>query len=112
MAQNTTLILLPQSVYSGIHTVAGTKQPAAAYILGNQDLQTISWSVTSFTGTITISASLATDPGANDWFVVDVITGSSLSEISYVNVVGNYVWLKADVSGFTEGILNHVKVSY
>ena len=112
MAQNTTLILLPQTSYSGTGTVSGTKQPAAAYILGNQDLQTISWSVTNFTGTITIKASLATDPNVNDWFNVDVITGSSLTEISYLNVVGNYVWIKADVSGFSQGIVNHVKVSY
>ena len=44
MSQTTTLILLPQTTYDGggtanVYTVVGNSQPAAAYYLGNRDLQ-------------------------------------------------------------------------
>ena len=67
MSQTSTLILLPQTTYDGggtanVYTVTGNTQPAAAYYLGNQDLQTISYSFTNVTGNLEIEATLATDP--------------------------------------------------
>ena len=72
----------------------------------------------NFVGTATIQASLATDPGTNDWF--DVVG----SEVSYritdsrtagtvdcVNFTGNFVWVRGLVQinrGVVESILvNH-----
>ena len=57
MAQATTLELLPQTAFSGQATVTGNVVPAAAYYLGYQDLQTLTWNVgggvsDSFTGII------------------------------------------------------------
>lgn len=113
MAQNTVLQLLPQTAFNGSNqTVLGSKQPAAGYYLANKDLQTLSWSITNATGYLVIKASLATDPGNDDWFTVQTITFTSLSQNSYMNIVGNYVWIKADLISFTQGVVNHVKVSY
>lgn len=46
MSQTTTLILLPETTYvnpgnSSPYTVTGNSYPAAAYYLGNKDLQTV-----------------------------------------------------------------------
>ena len=116
MAQTTVLQLLPQTpVRSGTPTVTGAKQPAAAYYLANSDLQTISWSTNNFTGTIIIQASLVTNPNENndnDWFDVFSTTYSSTTIVDYSNVKGNFVWVRAKITGFTQGVIQNIKVSY
>jgi hypothetical protein len=112
MSQATTLILLSQTPFGQGLNITGTKQPAASYYLGGADLQTVTWSFTSVTATVNIQASLAENPTSNDWFNVLEITGSELTQISYQNINGNFVWLRAAVSGFTAGVIQFIKVSY
>jgi hypothetical protein len=122
MSQSTTLILLPQTVYNGggtanIYTVTGNAQPAAAYYLGNQDLQTISYGFTNVTGTLEIEATLASNPTSNDWFKVykvvannDSNTNSTLS--AYQNITGNFVYIRARLKDFSSGVIQFVKLTY
>ena len=128
MSQTTTLILLPQTTYvnpgnGSPYTVTGNSQPAAAYYLGNKDLQTVNISLTNCTGNITIEASLATTPGSNDWFKVYELeananaAANSAPEIAsnaamYTNVNGNFVHIRAKVKDFQGGLVNFVKLSY
>ena len=75
MSQSTTLILLPETAYvnpgnGASYTVTGNSQPAAAYYLGNRDLQTVNTKLTNVTGNIVIEATLATTPTSTDWFNV------------------------------------------
>ena len=125
MAQSTTLILLPQTSYRNATIIRGSKQPAAAYYLGNQDLQTINWSLSSFKGTIYIQASLASNPNEandDDWF--DACPPIDWNQTTYPNgtngnffqnLNGNFVWLRAKVS-FGDyngsGVIQYIKVSY
>ena len=128
MSQTTTLILLPQTTYlnpgnGAPYTVTGNSQPAAAYYLGNQDLQTVNISLTNCTGNIVIEASLATDPTNNDWFDVYQLEANanaapnSAPQIAsnarmYTNVEGNFVYLRAKVEDFQGGVVNYVKLTY
>ena len=128
MSQTTTLILLPQTTYvnpgnGSPYTVTGNSQPAAAYYLGNKDLQPVNISLTNCTGNITIEASLATTPGSNDWFKVYELeananaAANSAPEIAsnaamYTNVNGNFVYIRAKVKDFQGGLVNFVKLSY
>lgn len=128
MSQTTTLILLPQTTYlnpgnGAPYTVTGNSQPAAAYYLGNQDLQTVNISLTNCTGNIVIEASLATDPTNNDWFDVYQLeananaTPNSAPQIAsnarmYTNVEGNFVYIRAKVEDFQGGAVNYVKLTY
>ena len=128
MSQTTTLILLPQTTYlnpgnGAPYTVTGNSQPAAAYYLGNQDLQTVNISLTNCTGNIIIEASLATDPTSNDWFdVYELVANANASPNSapqiasnarmYTNVEGNFVYLRAKVEDFQGGVVNYVKLTY
>ena len=123
MSQSTTLILLPQTAYNpgGIDIppntiVTGNAFPAASYYISSQDLQTVTWSISSFVATLVVQASLVDTPTTNnDWFtVMNVVyndpAGTTIN--SFNNVIGNYVWIRARITNFTQGTLNHVKVSY
>lgn len=115
MAQATVLELFPQTPYSGTTTIYGDKQPAAAYYLATASLQTLSWYLTNVTGLITIQVSLATSPDEatdDDWFTVYTKSCSSTTEINYQNITGNFVWIRAKIVSFTQGVIQNIKVSY
>jgi hypothetical protein len=122
MPQSTILILLPETQYNNNGTnqpydVTGNTVQAAAYYLGNQDLQTVSYSFTEVTGNLVIEASLAQVPGDGDWFKVYEISANNSSNVnanvnSYTNVSGNFVQMRAKIKDFEHGIVNFVKVSY
>jgi hypothetical protein len=115
MAQTTTINLLTQQSHpagSDPIEVYGEKEQAAAYLLANRDLQTLTWHFSgTFVGNCKIQASLETDPGSDDWF--DVYTVDTVSEKDgYHNQTGNFVWLRAVVTGWTQGTIQLVTVSY
>lgn len=128
MSQTTTLILLPETTYvnpgnSSPYTVTGNSYPAAAYYLGNKDLQTVNMKVTNCTGNIVIEASLATTPNSNDWFQVHKLvananaTPNSAPQLAsnasvYTNINGNFVFMRAKIENFQGGTVQFVKLSY
>jgi hypothetical protein len=128
MSQVTILELLPQTTYNGggtgnIYTVTGNAQPAAAYYLGNQDLQTVNIKLTNCTGNIVIEASLNSNTANAEWFKVyelvanaNAATGSEPYDTSnasiYTNINGNFVYMRAKIVDFAGGIVNFVKLSY
>ena len=117
MSQVTTLILLPQTVYrnpgnGAPYTVTGEAQPAAADYLGNQDLQTVNYALSNCTGNIIIEATLASNPTDTDWFKVYEFEAVTANTSTYTNIDGNFVYIRAKVEDFNNGIVNFIKVSY
>lgn len=122
MSQTTTLILLPQTTWvntgnSAVYTVTGASQPAAAYYLGNKDLQTVNVKLSGVTGNIVIEASLATTPTSDDWFKVYELEANANANVNsnastYYNVEGNFVYMRAKIEDFSSGIVQFVKLSY
>lgn len=128
MSQSTVLILLPQTAYDNPgdgspYDVVGEKQPAAAYYLGNRDLQTVQYSLSKCTANVIIEASLATEPADSDWFsVYKLVANNDASEEtdpklasdanSFENIEGNFVYLRAKLEDFRNGSVNFIKVSY
>ena len=122
MSQSTILQLLPQTVYNNDGTsqpydVTGNAQPAAAYYLGNQDLQTLSFSFTEVTGNLVIEATLANPPADGDWFKVYEISANNQANVnanlnSYTNISGNFVNMRAKIVDFNNGTVQFVKISY
>ena len=128
MSQATTLILLPQTSYvnpgnGAPYTVTGNTQPAAAYYLGNKDLQTVNTKLSNCTGNIIIEASLATTPGVNDWFKVNELVANANAVANsepqlasnasiYTNIQGNFVYMRAKGVDFQGGTVQFVKLSY
>lgn len=128
MSQSTILTLLPQTSYNGggaanVYTVTGNAQPAAAYYLGNQDLQTINIKLANCSANIVIEATLNSNSANAEWFKVyelvanaNASTGSEPYDSSnasiYTNLQGNFVYLRAKIEDFAGGVVNFVKVSY
>lgn len=128
MSQATTLILLPETSYvnsgnGAPYTVTGNTNPAAAYYLGNKDLQTIAIKLTEVTGNIVIEASLATQPSTTDWFKVYELEANAAAPSNtapqlasnasvYTNIEGNFVYMRAKIVDFDNGTLHYVKLSY
>jgi hypothetical protein len=128
MPQTTTLILLPQTSYlnpgnGAPYTVTGNSQPAAAYYLGNQNLQTVNINLSNCSGNIVLEATLASSPTENDWFkVYEFIANSNAPANSepwinsnastYTNITGNFVYMRAKIVDFDFGTVQFVKLSY
>lgn len=128
MSQVTTLILFPQTVYQNPgngapYTVTGNSQPAAAYYLGNRDLQTVNLSLTNCVGNIVVEATLASTPVDTDWFKVYELEANAYAPANsapqiasnarvYTNIEGNFVYLRAKIEDFSNGGVNYVKLSY
>ena len=117
MSQVTTLILLPQTAYinpgnGAPYTVTGDAQPAAAYYLGNQDLQTVNFSTVNMTGNIVIEATLAANSSNADWFKVYEFEATASNTSMYTNIDGNFVYVRAKLEDFSQGTVNFIKVSY
>jgi hypothetical protein len=121
MSQTTTLILLPQTTWASnvangnSYTVVGNSQPAASYVISPRDLQTVNVNLSDVNGNIIIQATLATNPGENDWFKVYEIEASDQGNANlstYTNIEGSYVYMRAKVEDFSQGVVNFVKLSY
>jgi len=112
---------LPQTAWSAAvdngnaYTVVGDEQPAASYILTPRALQTVNINLNQVYGNIVIQATLATTPVENDWFkVYELEANSSANENAsmYTNIEGSYVYMRAKVEDFSQGVVNFVKLSY
>jgi hypothetical protein len=128
VSQVTILELLPQTTYDGggtgnIYTVTGNAQPAAAYYLGNQDLQTVNIKLENCSGNIIIEASLNSNVSNAEWFKVyelvanaNAANGSEPYDSSnasiYTNIEGNFVYMRAKIQDFAGGVVSFVKLSY
>jgi hypothetical protein len=117
MSQGVTLQLLPQTTYANPgngapYTVIGNAQPAAAYYLGNQSLQTVNLSTAMCTGNIIIEASLASKPTDTDWFQVYMLETANTDTSTYTNIVGTFVYMRARIEDFSYGAVNYINLSY
>jgi hypothetical protein len=118
MAQTTALTLLSQTV----DVATGDKQPAACYYVSGKTMQTLTWKVTGFLGICTVQATLVDDPQSeSDWFTVYNLVCSSgngnggtldTPKYGYMNIQGNFAWIRAKVTTRTAGTLDYMKVCY
>jgi len=119
MAQSTIVTLMSAQGTPGGTTTArvGDQQPAASYYVAGKNLQTITWSFqNNFNGTVRVQASLATAPGVFDWFNVYTIPVTPLNvgppQSGFYNLDGNYVWLRVNISAWSQGAINAISASY
>ena len=122
MSQSTILTLLPQTTYKNDGTgdaydVTGNSVQAAGYILGSQDLQTLTYNFSEVTGNLIIQGTLASTPTDSDWFRVYKTTANYSSNVksntnTYTNIVGNFTYMRAKIEGFKNGTVQNVKISY
>ena len=114
MGQATTLILLPQTSFTGTNNqVIGSRTAASGYYQNFLNQQTFTWNLTSVTGLITIQGSIVDEPASNsDWFALYLLSCTNLTQISYTTIPANLVWVRARIDGFSNGVVQNIKVSY
>ncbi len=109
--KTSSLTLLPAS--SSGNDISGTPQKAASYYSKDNSLQTLSWYLTGFIGKITISATLDTDSNSTNYVPIHIIEITTTTSINdFINLTGNYTWIKADVVSYTAGSIQKVSLGY
>jgi hypothetical protein len=86
---------------------------AVSYYQGQGSIQTVNIQVTGFVGRIRLQASLNDDPAAAVWFeVYDYTRLTPTTEYHPVSLVGNYVWMRAEITDFSAGTIQGITLTY
>jgi len=115
MPANSTILIPSTSHAANLDpaTITGEKFKGAGFYGMGCGLHTVSYQVTTFTGSIKTQATLATLPQEEDWF--DVVgsdyVGDNSTEVYIANFTGNFVWVRAVVD-YTAGTINRILINY
>jgi hypothetical protein len=88
---------------------------AANYYGGYRSNQTFITDLSLFSGKITLQGTLNSPEYGADWFDIvtyNYIDSPDITEVLTENSIGNFVWLRARIEGFTTGTINSITVSY
>jgi hypothetical protein len=104
---------------SSTQTVTGSNYKGDGYYSRSDGFHTVQYTVTGFIGSIVMQATLATEPTSDDWFTLSATEHTSIatetdnSDGSFLyNFTGNYVWVRATASGWTDGTINSVLLNH
>lgn len=88
--------------------------PAASYYGGQGSLQTITYQLQSFSGNISIQATLNDSQISAPWFEVANVTYANtvVTGTIPVNVIGNFTWLRAEIRDFDGGTIQSITAAY
>ena len=135
MPSNSTTILTQQTHIgdSSVQTHTGDKYRGDGYYGRSDGLHTVQVDLDGFIGKIQIEGSLAIDPQSDDWFVVELGTGTqtidttgvireeNITFVEYTesttnsksyNFTGNYVWVRVNVYDWTDGTVKSVMLNH
>mgnify|MGYP006998184270 CR=1 FL=1 len=113
-------------------TVTGDKFKGDGYYGRSDGLHTIQINLSGFLGDVQLQGTLAVDPTADDWFTVRLGSGQTIdttgkifnaitSKLEYTanetssktyNFTGNYVWIRAKISNWTDGTVNSIQMNH
>lgn len=117
---------------SSIQTHTGEKFKGDGYYGRSDGLHTIQVNLSGFLGNIELQGTLAIDPTTDDWFTVRLGSGqtidttgklvsASTSKLEYTsnetssktyNFTGNYVWIRAKISNWTDGSVSSIQLNH
>jgi len=120
MSSNSETILSQQTHIgdSSVQTVTGSAYKGDGYYGRSDGFHTVQYTITGFTGTVNIQATLAVEPTDDDWFTVytqaHAIAGSDPNPTTSIltNFTGNYVWVRAYIDNWTDGTVNSIKLNH
>lgn len=98
---------------------ASEKQKGDGYYGASDGFHTVTYTLApTFVGTVTMEASLATDPTESDWFTVQntsatytILNSRSTSTVDYFNFTGNFVWVRGKVV-FDDGAVEAIQLNH
>ena len=114
-------------------TITGEKYKGDGYYGRSDGLHTVQITINEFIGKIELQGTLESDPTEQDWFTVELGTGAqsvdttgllreqNITSVDYIdnttntktyNFIGNYVWIRAKVSNWTDGTINSIQLNH
>jgi len=132
-------VIVPSTSYptmgTGPTTLVGDPFKGDGYYGWGDGTHTVQIELANFIGSINIQGTLAASPGAGDWvniplssqdrFSVDttglVLRLSPASLLTYVsattsvtsyNFVGNFIWIRANVTNWTQGTITQILLNH
>jgi len=104
---------VPGNGYAGGNTFVSNAVPAANYYGGQGAIQTLVANVTSFQGNISVEATLNDLQDSAPWFeIANVIAANVATQVTSNTVIGNFTWLRANITNFATGNVNTVTAAY
>jgi hypothetical protein len=116
--------ILTSNTHTGdsvIQTVTGVAYKGDGYYGRSDGFHTVQYDVANFLGTIIVQGTLATTPTDDDWFTITSSEHTSVANDSssltsdggfIYNFTGNYVWVRAYISNWTDGTINSIKLNH
>ena len=88
--------------------------PAANYYGGQGALQTITYRLQDFVGVINIQATLNDLQDSAPWFNIATYGDGSTADTGTipVTVMGNFTWIRAEITEFSAGTIQAITVAY
>jgi hypothetical protein len=113
MTTYTTQTLVANVQYSGTNAFVSNIVPAANYYGGQGAIQTILYNLTDFQGNITVQATLNDLQESAPWFeIANVVAANAVTTTTSNTVVGNFTWIRAEITDFVAGNINVISASY
>lgn len=106
--------ILPTQTHPGdssVIEITGDAYRGDGYYSRADGLHTLQISYENLIGTVSIQATLATDPAESDWFTVYENSVFEETTGNIVNITGNYVYVRALLS-YTQGTLNRILLNH
>jgi len=108
-------IILSENTHTPVNsdpiTITGNAFKGDGFYGRSDGLHTVQYTYTDFTGDIVVQATLAVDPGEEDWFEVYSYSADNGTASSVANFSGNYVWIRAVVT-YTDGTINSIRLNH
>ena len=114
MTTYTTQTLVSNVVYSGTDAFVSNAVPAANYYGGQGAVQTITYQLDGFVGVVNMTATLNDAQDSAPWFEIANIgtDGNTITGTSSTTVIGNFTWIRAEISEYSAGNIGSITVAY
>lgn len=88
--------------------------PAANYYGGQGSIQTITYQLQDFVGRITIRAALNDLQESAAWFDIATYGNGTTPDTGTIptTVLGNFTWIRAEITEFSSGTIQAITVAY
>lgn len=102
---------------SSVRTLVSDPFKGDGYYGRSDGFHTVQYTLAGFLGTVSIQATLAVEPTESDWFTVysstySLVNNEGETGSHIVNFTGNYVWIRANISNWTDGTINSIKLNH
>jgi hypothetical protein len=113
MNSYTTQTLVANVQYTGTDAFISNVVPAANYYGGQGAIQTILYNLTAFQGNIVVQATLNDLQDSAPWFeIANIIAANAITQVTSNTVIGNFTWIRAEITDFVAGNINVITASY